>query len=48
MKYFKIIIIIFFFTFLIKDLISGKQDKNEKLVDNINDGLIDLRNDTNF
>ena len=30
--------------FLVKDLISAKQDKNEKLVNNINDGLIDLWN----
>ena len=29
--------------FLAKDLISTKQAKNEKLVNNINDGLIDLR-----
>ena len=30
--------------FLVRDLISAEQDKNEKLVNNINDGLIDLRN----
>ena len=30
-----------------KDLISAKQDKNEKLVNNINNGLIGLRNDIN-
>ena len=30
-----------------KDLISAKQNKNEKLVNNINNGLIDLRNDIN-
>ena len=29
--------------FLVKDLISAKQDKNEELVNNINDGLIDLK-----
>ena len=29
--------------FLDKDLISVKQDKNEELVNNINDGLIDLK-----
>ena len=33
--------------FLVKDLISAKQDKNEKIVNNINDGLIDLRKDIN-
>ena len=32
---------------LIKDLISAKQNKNEKLVNNINNGLIDLRKDIN-
>ena len=31
--------------FLAKDLISAKQDKNQKIVSNVNDGLIDLRND---
>ena len=31
--------------FLVKDLISAKQDKNQKIVSNVNDGLIDLRND---
>ena len=31
--------------FLVKNLISAKEDKNEKIVSNINDGLIDLRND---
>ena len=34
-------------SFLVKDLISAKQNKNEKLVNNINNGLIDLRNDIN-
>ena len=34
-------------SFLGKDLISAKQIKNEKLVNNINNGLIDLRNDIN-
>ena len=29
---------------LAKDLITAKQDKNEQLVNNINEGLIDLRN----
>ena len=33
--------------FLVKYLISAKQDKNEKLVNNINNGLIDSRNDIN-
>ena len=33
--------------FLVKDLISAEQDRNEKLVNNINDGLIDLRNSVN-
>ena len=33
--------------FLVKDLISTEQDRNEKLVNNINDGLIDLRNSVN-
>ena len=30
--------------FLAKDLIRAKQEKNEQLVNNINDQLIDLRN----
>ena len=34
-------------SFLEKDLISAKQNKNEKLVNNINNGLINLRNDIN-
>ena len=29
-------------SFLAKDLIRGKQAKNEQVVNNINDGLIDL------
>ena len=33
---------------LVKDLISVKKNKNEKLVNNINNGLIDLRNDSNM
>ena len=33
--------------FLVKNLTSKKQDKNETLVNNINDGLIDLRNAVN-
>ena len=33
--------------FLVRDLISAEQDKNEKLVNDINDGLIDLRNSVN-
>ena len=33
--------------FLAKDLISAEQNKNEKLVNNINNGLIDLRSDIN-
>ena len=32
---------------LVKGLNSAKQDKNEKIVNNFNDGLIDLRNDIN-
>ena len=32
---------------LVKDLISTKQDKNEKIVSNNNDRLIDLRNGIN-
>ena len=32
---------------LVKDLIGANQNKNEKLVNNINNGLIDLRNDIN-
>ena len=31
--------------FLVKDLISAKQDKNQKIVSNVNDGLIDFTND---
>ena len=31
-------------SFLAKDLIRAKQEKNEQLVNNINDQLIDLRN----
>ena len=34
-------------SFLVNDLISAKQNKNEKLVNNANKGLIDLRNDMN-
>ena len=33
--------------FLVKDLIRAKQDKNEKLENNIVHGLIDLRNNFN-
>ena len=32
---------------LVRDLIRAKKNKNEKLVDNINNGLIDLRDDIN-
>ena len=32
---------------LVKDLISAKQTKNEKFVNNVDNGLIDLRNDIN-
>ena len=32
---------------LLKHLISAKQNKNEKLVNNVNNGLIDLRNNIN-
>ena len=31
----------------VKDLIGTKEDKNEKLVNNINDGQIDLKNNIN-
>ena len=31
-------------SFLAKDLIRATQGKNEQLVNNVNDGLIDLRN----
>ena len=34
-------------SFLVKDLISAKQNKNEKSVYNINSGLNDLRRDIN-
>ena len=34
-------------SFLVKDLISAKQNKNEKLVNIINNRLIDLRNGIN-
>ena len=34
-------------SFLVTDLISAKQNKNEKSVCNINTGLIDLRKDIN-
>ena len=33
--------------FLLKDLISAKQSKNKKLVNNINNGSIDLKNNIN-
>ena len=33
--------------FLVKGLNSAKQDKNEKIVNNFNDGLIYLWNDIN-
>ena len=33
--------------FLVKDVISAKQNKNKKLVNNINNGSIDLRNNIN-
>ena len=42
MKYFGIILSIRIH-FLAKDVIRVKQAKNEKLVNNINDGLFDLR-----
>ena len=32
---------------LVKDVIRANQNKNEKLVNNINNGLTDLRNDIN-
>ena len=34
-------------SFLAKDLIRATQVKNEQIVNNVNDGLIDLRNDIN-
>ena len=34
-------------SFLVKDLISAQQNKDQKLVNNINNRLIDLRNDIN-
>ena len=34
-------------SFLAKDLIIATQAKNEQIVNNVNDGLIDLRNDIN-
>ena len=34
-------------SFFVKDLISANQNKNEKLVNSINNGLIDLRNNIN-
>ena len=44
MRYFGIILSIKNPSFLAKDLIRAKQCKNELLVNNINDELIDLRN----
>ena len=44
MRYFGIILSIKNPSFLAKDLIRAKQSKNELLVNNINDELIDLRN----
>ena len=32
---------------LVKDLVSAKQNKNEKLENNVNNGLIHLRNNIN-
>ena len=32
---------------LVKNLVDANQIKNEKLVNNVNNGLIDLRNDIN-
>ena len=43
MKYFGIILIIRVHC-IYKNLLDANQDKNEQLVNNINDGLIDLRN----
>ena len=34
-------------SFLAKDLIRATPDKNEQIVNNVNDGFIDLRNDIN-
>ena len=49
MKYFWIVlsIIIHCFIIQVKDFISAKQDQNEKLINNINDWLIDLINASN-
>ena len=49
MKYFWIVlsIIIHYFIIQVKDFISAKQDKNEKLINNINDWVIDLINTSN-
>ena len=43
MKYFGIILIIRVHC-IYKNLLDANQDKNEQLVNNINDGLIDLGN----
>ena len=43
MKYFGIILIIRVHC-IYKNLLDANQDKNEQLVNNINDGLIDLAN----
>ena len=43
MKYFGIILIIRVHC-IYKNLLDSNQDKNEQLVNNINDGLIDLGN----
>ena len=43
MKYFGIILIIGVHC-IYKNLLDANQDKNEQLVNNINDGLIDLGN----
>ena len=43
MKYFGIILIIRVHC-IYKNLLDANQDKNEELVNNINDGLIDLGN----
>ena len=52
MKYFQIILFSNYLKyrnpwFLLKDLISAKQSKNKKLVNNINNGSIDLKNNIN-
>ena len=49
MKYLELFLLFLLFSFknpflLVKDLIRATQAKNKQLVNNVNDGLIDLRN----